>query len=315
MNPKVFVSHASEDKDRFVIPFSKKLREKGIDAWVDNWEILPGDSLVDKIFDDGIKNAEAFIIVLSEISVKKPWVREELNASFIKRIEKRCKIIPILIDACEVPECLKSTLWERIKSLEDYSESLEKIIRAIFEHREKPVLGEPPKFVKTKIDVLPGITKTDTIILFEACKLALEKNDSGLDSVSVFDRIKPFEVPENDFWESLEILDSKRFIKADRVMGGAIPFFFLTTYGVDVYCRSQIKDYDLIISEVGFAILNKELLGNFAIAEEIKHPVFLVDHILDLFENKGWVKLAKAMGGQTHIMVNSPELKRVFQKR
>ena len=48
--PKVFISHASEDKDLFVIPFSKKLLENGIDAWVDKWEMLPGDSLVDKIF-------------------------------------------------------------------------------------------------------------------------------------------------------------------------------------------------------------------------------------------------------------------------
>ncbi|WP_232414365.1 toll/interleukin-1 receptor domain-containing protein [Leptospira kirschneri] len=74
MNPKVFISHASEDKDRFVINFSTKLRSKGIDAWLDKWEMRPGD----RIFEEGIKNADAFIIVLSKNSVNKPWVREEL---------------------------------------------------------------------------------------------------------------------------------------------------------------------------------------------------------------------------------------------
>ena len=49
---KVFISHASEDKERFVIQFAKRLRSQGIDAWVDIWEMLPGDSLVDKIFND-----------------------------------------------------------------------------------------------------------------------------------------------------------------------------------------------------------------------------------------------------------------------
>jgi hypothetical protein len=49
-NPKIFVSHAKEDKDRFVLEFAEKLRNKGIDAWVDNWEMLPGDKLNDKIF-------------------------------------------------------------------------------------------------------------------------------------------------------------------------------------------------------------------------------------------------------------------------
>ncbi|MCQ9427586.1 toll/interleukin-1 receptor domain-containing protein, partial [Pseudomonas sp. LJDD11] len=55
MSPKVFVSHASEDKDRFVLDFAKQLRANGIDAWLDKWEMLPGDSLVTKIFDEGIK--------------------------------------------------------------------------------------------------------------------------------------------------------------------------------------------------------------------------------------------------------------------
>lgn len=49
MSPKVFVSHASEDKDRFVLEFASRLRHKGIDAWLDKWEMLPGDSLLDKI--------------------------------------------------------------------------------------------------------------------------------------------------------------------------------------------------------------------------------------------------------------------------
>ena len=50
--PKAFISHAHEDKERFVDNFASLLRQHGIDAWYDNWEIGPGDSLVKKIFDD-----------------------------------------------------------------------------------------------------------------------------------------------------------------------------------------------------------------------------------------------------------------------
>jgi len=42
---KAFISHASEDKQRFVEAFAKRLREKGVDAWYDEWEIHPGDNL------------------------------------------------------------------------------------------------------------------------------------------------------------------------------------------------------------------------------------------------------------------------------
>jgi len=66
MNPKVFISHASEDKDRFVLAFAEKLRARGIDAWLDKWEMYPGDSLVEKIFEEGIKQAQAIIGYLEQ---------------------------------------------------------------------------------------------------------------------------------------------------------------------------------------------------------------------------------------------------------
>jgi uncharacterized Zn-finger protein len=71
-HPPVFVSHASEDKDRFVTEFATKLRAKGINAWLDKWEIQPGDSLVDKVFEKGIGAAQTVVIILSRNSIKKP---------------------------------------------------------------------------------------------------------------------------------------------------------------------------------------------------------------------------------------------------
>ncbi len=81
--PKAFISHSSDDKDRFVLGFATKLRERGVDAWLDRWEIKAGDSLVRKIFEEGIKNANAFLVVLSSQSIAKRWVREEQIVSAI----------------------------------------------------------------------------------------------------------------------------------------------------------------------------------------------------------------------------------------
>lgn len=145
---KVFISHASEDKERFVIPFAKRLRSQGIDAWVDIWEMLPGDSLVDKIFEEGIKNARAMIVVLSRFSVEKPWVREELNAGFLNRVSGRCKVIPVVIDDCDVPEALRSTVWQRITDLENYDAEFQRIVDAIYGRTQKPPLGSPAAIVR-----------------------------------------------------------------------------------------------------------------------------------------------------------------------
>ena len=147
MNPKAFISHASEDKKRFVINFSKSLVEKGVDVWLDKWEMKVGDSLVDKIFDEGIKNANVFVIILSKNSIDKSWVKEELNTGFINRIQKKCKIIPVIIDECEVPECLKSILWIKIKNLENFKIELDEIVNSIFNFTEKPKLGNSPEYV------------------------------------------------------------------------------------------------------------------------------------------------------------------------
>lgn len=62
--PKVFISHAAADKERFVIEFATRLRTNGVDAWVDQWEMNPGDSLVDKIFAEGLGGCQAMVVVL-----------------------------------------------------------------------------------------------------------------------------------------------------------------------------------------------------------------------------------------------------------
>ena len=96
--PKFFVSYASEDRERFVEGFAKRLKDNGVDAWVAFWEMNPGDSLIEKIFDEGLANCDGVIVVLSENSVNKKWVREELNAAMVKKIEKDVKLIPLRLD-------------------------------------------------------------------------------------------------------------------------------------------------------------------------------------------------------------------------
>src|SRR3982750_1666990 len=99
--PRVFISHSSADNERFVFSLATRLRASGIDAWLDFWEILPGDSLVDKIWNEGFKDCDAFIVVLSDTSTRSNWVREELNTGVVKRIEDNTKLLALRLDECE----------------------------------------------------------------------------------------------------------------------------------------------------------------------------------------------------------------------
>ena len=140
--PRVFISFGGEDWDRFVRVFGEALRARGIDAWVAYWEIAPGDSLVRKIFDEGLTQADAVIVVLSCWSVDKPWVKEELDLAKIRQVEERVRLIPVRIDDCEVPAALRATKRVSIKDLDSYEPQLNEIVAALLGQHERPALGQ-----------------------------------------------------------------------------------------------------------------------------------------------------------------------------
>jgi hypothetical protein len=315
MNPKVFVSHASEDKERFVIGFAQKLRARGIDAWLDRWEMYPGDSLVGKIFEEGIKNAQAIVVVVSAHSVNKPWVKEELNAGVVKRINEGSLLIPVVIDDCEVPEALKATLWSRIVVLGNYEEEFERIVSAIFNRRERPPLGSPPKYTQVAVDSIPGLTEVDSLVLIRACEQWLDNKARGIQTAELLDKVTDLQIPQVEFLESVEILARKGYIEATRVMGGAIPFFRITHFGFDQYLRRVVSGYDAIYDQVCLAILNENLAQNVQITQRLNQPISIIDHVMEDLNNRGLVRAVKFIGGGQCIFSVSPELQRLYRNK
>jgi len=310
-NPKVFISHASEDKERFVLDFAKKLRSRGVDAWVDEWEMLPGDSLVDRIFEEGIKNADAIVVVLSTNSVDKPWVKEEINASFIRRLEGKAKIIPVVLDECEVPEALKSTVWQTIESLEDYQAEFERILASIFEIERKPPIGAVPKYTQLSIETLPSLNEMDTLVFSIVCKQALETGSEWVTTHELLPVMEEHEIPEGELRDSLSVLDNHHFIEASAEIGGGISFFKVTPYGFQTYAQHFLPGFDDLVTRVLISIVNHRSTSNEDLACQLGEPKILVDFALDIMANRGLFKVAKAMGGHSHVHSISVEAQRL----
>jgi len=312
MHPKVFISHASEDKARFVLDFAGRLRGRGIDAWLDRWEMLPGDSLVDKIFEEGIRNASAVIVVISEHSIVKPWVRDELNAAFVKRISTGSKLIPVVLDSCEVPVALSSTVWERISDLSSYDDSFDRIVAAVTGSRDKPPLGELPAYVTSPIREIPGLTRIDNLILKSACEMAMAQGHdlvegSGLLAVPVLAGVS-----EKELEDSLEVLERDNIVKVSRHLGPGLPHFRVTIFGFQQYAKVHIDEYEAKLQEVALAIVNLNLRDNQAIAARLDLNQFLADHALDVLEHQGYVRLTRSLGGHTWILDVSATLRRAL---
>jgi hypothetical protein len=86
----IFLSHTSVDKP-FVRQLKQSLFDHGVEnVWIDEAEIMIGDSLIRKI-QDGINKSEYFGIVLSPRSINSPWVQRELEQAMNIEIVTRCE--------------------------------------------------------------------------------------------------------------------------------------------------------------------------------------------------------------------------------
>jgi len=298
--PKVFVSHASEDKERFVLRFAEKLRANGIDAWLDKWEMKPGDSLVDKIFEEGIKNAKAIIVIVSKHSVEKPWVREELNAAMVRKINGLSRLIPVIIDQCEIPECLRATVWERISDLEKYDDSLSRVVQAIFGISERPALGQAPKYTRA-VFAVSGLKAADSSVFIALCELCVKKDTDWIDNHQLLEIPRSLELSEELFCESLEILKSQAFVDLKQINGGDIDMARPTTYGFERFMLATREKYGAMFELVASLVVNeKKLAGNeLSSVARSKNPSLtelIVNHIIRVLERKGWIKTARHNG-------------------
>ena len=314
-NPKVFISHASEDKERFVLDFATKLYSKGIEAWVDRWEMLPGDSIIDRIFEQGIAEAQVMIVVISEHSVNKPWIREELNAGMVRKINGVSRMIPVVIgdvDDSQIPESLKTTVWERIKDLDDYDPELDGIVRSIYGQRDKPDLGDPPGYSQLRIDKVPGLREIDSYIFKLVCEELIQLGYNvmrPLASERFQEQIHAIDIDEEGFNDSIEVLENRGYFEISRVFGNQpwgidIYSLQLRESGFDEYTRMYLPNYDSIVRSVALEIANYNRHRRDQIAASLGESEVVVDHVLRQLQRRGYLKAHEDKVGRIVYILN-----------
>jgi TIR domain len=92
----VFVSHATEDKAAIARPLAEELRRRGLSIWFDEYELVLGDSLREKI-DAGLQHARTGVVILSPAFFAKRWTAWELNGLVARLMAgERNVIVPYL---------------------------------------------------------------------------------------------------------------------------------------------------------------------------------------------------------------------------
>ncbi|EGM78703.1 TIR domain-containing protein [Rheinheimera sp. A13L] len=129
MSISVFLSHNHKDKD-FVRRLASDIESHGIRVWLDEAEMKIGDSLIQKIR-EGIDNVDYFAVILSNNSVKAPWVENELDVAMNYQIAGKIKILPIILEEVELPSFLIGKLYSNFSKIGSYNIELKRLITSM----------------------------------------------------------------------------------------------------------------------------------------------------------------------------------------
>lgn len=125
-----FLSHSNQDK-AWVRRLAQRLIEDGVVVWLDEAKLQIGDSLIAKIA-DGIERMEYVIAVISRSSVASNWVQKELSLAMTQEIQgRRVKVLPLLIQDCELPEPLRDKLYADFREETAFDEQYRKVLKAL----------------------------------------------------------------------------------------------------------------------------------------------------------------------------------------
>lgn len=154
--PKVFISysHDSLEHKKWVLDLAIRMRNNGIDAIIDQWELKPGDDLP-HFMEKNLENSDSIIMICSENYVLKAnsgkggvgYEKMIITSNLLSNIDEN-KIIPIIKQESGnlVPTFLKTKLYLNFSKKDDYEFSFDELIRTI--HKSplyiKPKVGNNP---------------------------------------------------------------------------------------------------------------------------------------------------------------------------
>jgi hypothetical protein len=212
---KVFVSYSHADRE-FAERFATALRAQGQDVWFDKWEIGPGDSIVAKIFEEGLREAAAFAIVLSKESAESKWVREELSIATIRRIEDLTRVIPLLKEDVEVPTALRALHWVDMRV--DFDKGVRAVLNVLHGVSEKPPLGELPGHLRSVVESVGGLSQLATKV--GAYLLAATPSEySFIKSVINTDLTKELELTPEEINDAVDELETNGLAETNNELG------------------------------------------------------------------------------------------------
>jgi hypothetical protein len=123
MKPVIFFSYSRQDAD-FVLQLGKDLRNAGVDIWLDQLDIKPGERW-DVAIQESLSECGQLLVVLSPASVASANVLDEVSFA----LEQGKPVIPVLIADCEIPFRLRRL--QHVDFRPDYATALKHVLDSL----------------------------------------------------------------------------------------------------------------------------------------------------------------------------------------
>jgi hypothetical protein len=129
----VFLSHNSLDKPA-VEKIARSLIEANLRVFLDKWNLLPGDRLIEEL-EKALEQSETVAVFVGESGIS-PWHNEEIRSAILEAIRTRdeYRVIPVLLPGGaekSLPKFLSRRLWVDFRADLNNRDELDRLIAGI----------------------------------------------------------------------------------------------------------------------------------------------------------------------------------------
>jgi len=296
--PRAFISYNHKDED-VAKQIAEGLARKGVEPWLDVWEIGAGDSIFDKVFEEGLKTCQVFVILLSPESVESMWVKHELAVALLRRLQQTMKVIPVKIRECTIPLALQTLRWLDLKNGLD--QVVDDIVNAAYDRKPDrlPVQPPPVRVVRAVSPTLGLSQIATTVAYFIARNADISKNLHPLfggEAIQQSLGLSPEHI--NDAAEELE---SRGLAKVHRYLGTA-PFTFghlEPTFGLFYAFPESLGEGvnpGEDVRKVASAVVSLKGADGNMLVRTLSLPPFRINFAVQWLANHGLVEAIAALG-------------------
>lgn len=144
VTPKVFICYKSLDAP-WCENLGRRLRDSGVDAWLDRWEIEPGDAILARI-GDGLEQSNYLLLILTPESVDPAarWVAAEWQSFLAQQLSgKNTRLVPILLRTCSIPAPLTNLSYLDFRDESAFEGRFQELLGLLTGVEKRRPLGKP----------------------------------------------------------------------------------------------------------------------------------------------------------------------------